>query len=155
VKINSDYRDLLHILNEERVRYLIVGGYAWMAHREPRYTKDLDIWIEPTQDNAVSLLKALARFGAPTNDVSVSDFIEPEVFFQIGVEPVRIDLMTSVSGLQFAEAWKARVVVDFDGVAAAVLSWDDVRRAKIASDRKRDRADLRKARGRNADLETR
>jgi hypothetical protein len=82
VKINSDYKDLLSILNEESVRYLIVDGYAWMAHMEPRYTKDLHIWIEPTRDNAISLLRALTRFGAPTADASVSDFVEPDVFFQ-------------------------------------------------------------------------
>ena len=148
MKINSDYRDLLRILNEEDVRYLVVGGYAWMAHTEPRYTKDLDVWIQPTLENAAALLKALARFGAPTVGVSSSDFVEPEVFFQIGVEPVRIDVMTSVPGLQFPEAWSGRVTVDFEGVPAGVLSWSDVQCAKAASDRKRDRADLRKARRR-------
>jgi hypothetical protein len=105
MKINSDYRDLLQSLNEEHVRYLVVGGYAWMVHTEPRYTKDLDIWIEPTPDNAAALLRALARFGAPTTGISVSDFVKPDVFFQIGVEPVRLNLMTSVPGLQFLEAW--------------------------------------------------
>ncbi len=72
MKINSDYRDLLRNLNEENVRYLVVGGYAWMAYTEPRYTKDLDIWIEPVETNSHLLLKALARFGAPTTDVTVS-----------------------------------------------------------------------------------
>ena len=95
MKINSDYRDLLQSLNEERVRYLVVGGYAWMVHREPRYTKDLDVWVEPEHGNAVCLLRALERFGAPTAHISASDFVAPEVFFQIGVEPVRIDVMTS------------------------------------------------------------
>jgi hypothetical protein len=145
VKINSDYRDLLRILNEEGVRFLIVGGYARMAHSEPRYTKDLDIWSEPTPDNAASLFTALARFGVPLANISASDFVEPEVFFQIGVEPVRVDVMTSVPGLQFPDAWNGRVTVDFEGIPAGVLSWDDVKRAKVASDRKRDRADLRKA----------
>ena len=145
MKINSDYRDLLRILNEERVRYRIVGGYAWMAHTEPRYTEDLDIWIEPAHGNAVSMLKALARFGVPTTDVSAADFVEPEVFFQIGVEPVRVDLMTSVPALEFEPAWSNRMTVDWEGVSSAVLSWKDVQRAKVASDRKRDRADLRKA----------
>ena len=77
------------------VRYLIVGGYAVMVHTEPRYTKDLDVWIEPTESNARALFVALANFGAPTTDVVPTDFMEPDVFFQIGVEPVRVDIMTS------------------------------------------------------------
>lgn len=82
MKINSDFRDPLRDLNAAGVRYLIVGGYAVMVHTEPRYTKDLDLWIEPLESNAQKLLVALARFGAPTSDVHPSDFTEPEVFFQ-------------------------------------------------------------------------
>jgi hypothetical protein len=85
VKINSDFRDLLRSLNAAGVRYMIVGGYAVMAYTEPRYTKDLDVWIEPTEGNALALFAALASFGAPTKDVTPRDFTEPSVFFQIGV----------------------------------------------------------------------
>jgi hypothetical protein len=92
MKINSDFRDLLRDLNVAGVRYLIVGGYAVMVHTEPRYTKDLDLWIEPVESNAQKLFLALAEFGAPTKDIRPSDFTEPEVFFQIGVEPIRVDL---------------------------------------------------------------
>ena len=91
MKINSDFRDLLRSLNAAGVRYLIVGGYAVMVHTEPRYTKDLDIWIEPVLDNARFLMAALAAFGAPVGAVAESDFTEPEVFFQIGIDPVRIN----------------------------------------------------------------
>ena len=94
MKINSDFRDLLRDLNTAGVRYLIVGGYAVMVRTEPRYTKDLDLWIEPLESNAQKLLAALARFGAPTRDVHPSDFTEPEVFFQIGIEPVRMFVST-------------------------------------------------------------
>ena len=118
MKVNSDYRDLLQSLNEVHVRYLVVGGYAWMAHTEPRYTKDLDIWVDPVESNARLLLDALQRFGAPTKAVTIADFTEQEVFYQIGVEPVRIDIMTSVAGLTFSEAWERRVTVDFEGVQA-------------------------------------
>jgi predicted nucleotidyltransferase len=100
MKINSDFRDLLRDLNAAGVRYLIVGGYAVMVHTEPRYTKDLDLWTEP-ESNARFLLAALAEFGAPTKDMQAADFTEPEVFFHIGVGPVRIDIMTSVPGLDF------------------------------------------------------
>src|SRR6476646_3463834 len=111
MKINSDFRDLLRELNAADVRYLIVGGYAVMVHTEPRYTKDLDLWIEPVESNADKLFVALALFGAPTRDVQPSDFTEPEVFFQIGIEPVRIDIMTSVFGLDFLPAWERKVMV--------------------------------------------
>jgi len=82
MKINSDFRDLLQNFNGAGVRYLIVGGYAVMVHTEPRYTKDLDLWIEPTRENARLMIAALAEFGAPTTDISPDDFVEPEVFFK-------------------------------------------------------------------------
>ena len=119
MKINYDFRDMLRDLNAAGVRYLIVGGYAVMVHTEPRYTKDLDLWIEPVESNAQKLFLALAEFGAPTEDIQPSDFTEPEVFFQVGVEPVRIDIMTSISGLDFVPAWERKVLVEFGGVPAA------------------------------------
>jgi predicted nucleotidyltransferase len=137
MKINSDFRDLLRDLNAAGVRYLIVGGYAVMVHTEPRYTKDLDLWIEPVESNAQKLFVALAEFGAPTKDIRPCDFTEPEVFFQIGMEPVRIDIMTSVSGLDFDAAWEGRVMVDFGGESAPVLCRADVLKSKIAAGRNR------------------
>jgi len=144
MKINSDFRDLLQDLNAAGVRYLIVGGYAVMVHTEPRYTKDLDLWIEPVESNAQKLLVALAEFGAPTKEIHSSDFTEPEVFFQIGIEPVRIDIMTSVSGLEFVPAWDRKVIVDFGGEAAPVLCRAGVLKSKIAAGRIRDRRDAQK-----------
>jgi predicted nucleotidyltransferase len=141
MKINSDFRDMLRDLNEAGVRYLIVGGYAVMVHTEPRYTKDLDIWIEPVEPNAQKLFLALAKFGAPTKDIDPIVFTEPEVFFQIGMEPVRIDIMTSVLGLDFVPAWEGRVMVDFGGESAPVLGRVDVLKSKIATGRSRDRQD--------------
>src|SRR5205085_8704253 len=97
MKINSDFKDLLRDFNAAGIRYLIVGGYAVMVHTEPRYTKDLDIWIDRDEQNARAVLAALADFGAPIGEVTPADLIEPDVFFQIGIEPVRIDIMTTVS----------------------------------------------------------
>jgi hypothetical protein len=113
MKINSDFRDLLRSFNAAGVRYLIVGGYAVMIHTEPRYTKDLDLWIDAVADNARRMIAALNEFGAPTSDIQPSDFTEPEVFFQIGVEPVRIDILTSVTGLGFEGAWERRITAGF------------------------------------------
>lgn len=121
MKINSVFRDLLQSLNAAGVRYLIAGGYAVMAPSQP---------------------------GAPTANVVPEDFTEPEVFVQIGVEPVRVDIMTSVPGLDFTGAWRRRVIVDFGGVAAPVLSRADVMKSKVAAGRRRDRQDAnRLARG--------
>jgi hypothetical protein len=114
-----------------------------MVHTEPRYTKDLDVWIKPDLDNARALLAALAEFGAPTAGVKPDDFTEPEIFFQIGVDPVRVDIMTSVTGLDFATAWDRKIEVDFGGVPAPVLCRADILAAKIASGRARDRRDAR------------
>jgi hypothetical protein len=115
-----------------------------MVHTEPRYTKDLDLWIEPIESNARGLLAALARFGAPTKDVRAADFTVPEVFFQIGVEPVRIDIMTSVPGLDFDPAWDRSILVDFGGESAPVLCRQDVLRAKRAAGRVRDQNDVKR-----------
>jgi hypothetical protein len=90
MKISSDYRDLLSIFNAAGVRYLIVGGYAVMIHTEPRFTKDLDLRVDRSSANAQALFKALAQFGAPLKGLLPADFTEPDVFYQIGMEPVRM-----------------------------------------------------------------
>ena len=143
MKISSDYRDLLSIFNAAGVRYLIVGGYAVMIHTEPRYTKDLDVWVHRSGANAEALFRALAQFGAPLKGLQPADFTEPDVFYQVGIEPVRIDVMTSVSGLEFTRAWERRLVVDFDGVHAAVLSREDSLLSKKAAGRPHDRKHIR------------
>ena len=144
MEINSDYRDLLRCLNAEGVKYLIVGGYAVMIHSEPRFTKDLDIWVEPELRNAEKLWAALRAFGAPLSGVSPADFTSPEVFYQLGVDPVRADFMTSVPGLVFGTSWASRIEVDFGGEAASVLNLQDVITSKRATGRKRDIKDLRR-----------
>ena len=144
MKINSNFKDLLRSFSGDGVRYLIVGGYAVMVHTEPRYTKELDVWIDPTESNAETMFAGLEKFGAPTADVVPRDFTEPDVFFQIGVEPVRIDIMTSVPGLSFEAAWNNRVIVDFGGESAPVLCREDVLKSKMAAGRGRDRQDVKK-----------
>lgn len=144
MKVNSDFRDLLHALNAANVRYLVVGGYALMVHTEPRFTKDLDVWIDPEPSNAVSLLNGLAAFGAPLQGISADDFTHPDVYFQIGIDPVRIDIMTSIDGVAFTGAWERRVSVDFGGVTAPVLGRHDLVMNKTASGRRVDKADLKR-----------
>ncbi len=115
-----------------------------MVHTEPRYTKDLGVWIEPVEPNAQAMLAALAEFSAPTANVETADFTVPDVFFQIGIDPVRIDIMTSVSGLDFPGAWGRKITVDFGGEPAFVLCRDDVITAKRATGRTRDGRDVKR-----------
>jgi hypothetical protein len=143
MKIRSDYKDLLSIFNAAGVRYLIVGGYAVMIHTEPRYTKDLDLWIDRSGANAEAVFQALAHFGAPLKGLDPADFTGPEVFYQVGMEPLRVDVMTSVAGLEFKSAWERRLIVDFDGESAGVPSRADLRLSKKAADRTRDRKHIR------------
>ena len=114
-----------------------------MIHTEPHFTKDLDIWIEPSFGNANKLVQALAQFGAPLRGIDAGDFTEPDVFYQIGIDPVRIDILTSLPGVDFADAWERRLAVDFDGEPASVISRDDLIVSKRITDRIRDRKHAR------------
>jgi hypothetical protein len=144
MKVNSHYKDLLRAFDRHGVRYLIVGAFAVMAYTEPRYTKDFDVWIEPSAENAVRILAALAEFGAPVRNLTPSDFTELSSVYQIGVDPVRIDIIMGIEDLSFAQAWERRAVLDFDGDPAPFLSIDDLIAAKRASGRGQDRLDLQR-----------
>jgi predicted nucleotidyltransferase len=142
VKINSNFKDLLQLFADEEVRFIVIGGYAVIKHTEPYYTKDLDIWIEAAPENADRALRALRRFGAPTADVTIEDLTSPDLIYQIGVEPVRVDIMSAVPGLTFAKAWENRVDTDFGGVCAPVLSLEDMLASKRAANRPKDRIQI-------------
>ena len=143
MKINSDFKELLQLLGDGGVRFLVVGGYAVMKYTEPYNTKDLDIWIEPTIENAARVLKVLHQFGAPTAQVTAEELTNPDLVYQIGVEPVRVDIMGSVPGLTFTEAWQQRAEADYGGVIAPILSIDDIIAAKNAAGRPKDRIQAR------------
>lgn len=120
---------------------MIVGAYAVMNYTEPRYTKDLDVWIEPSQVNAERVFKALADFGAPLESVTIEDFTNPELIFQIGIAPHRIDILMSVKGLEFAEAWVRRIETYFEDVPIVIVSKEDLLTAKEAMGRPQDLLD--------------
>jgi len=143
VEINSNFNDLLRLLNDAGVRYLMVGGYAVVKYTEPYTTKDLDIWIEPTPENAMRALDALRKFGAPAKGVTAEDFLNPDLIYRVGVEPVRVDITSAVAGLEFPAAWEHRADARFDEVIAPVLSIDDLIRAKQAAGRTKDRSQAR------------
>lgn len=141
--MNPDYADLFKLFNGHRVRYLVVGAYAVVFYAEPRYTKDLDLWVEPTRENADRVWKALTEFGAPLEGVTAEDFSNPELIYQIGVEPNRIDIMMAVPGLEFQGAWKRRVTSSYGGEEIGILNLEDLVLAKKTTDRESDRLDLR------------
>ena len=107
--MSSDFEELLSIFNENEVKYLVVGGHAVMLYTEPRYTKDLDVWVEADEENALRVFKGLHQFGAPLSGLSPADFANAGFFYQIGVPPVRVDILMSIDGVTFAEAWPNRV----------------------------------------------
>jgi predicted nucleotidyltransferase len=125
----------LKIFNDNQVEYLIVGGYAVIRYTEPRYTKDIDLWVRADKQNAAAVFKALKDFGAPLSGMSENDFAYEGYFYQVGIPPVRIDILMSITGLKFDEAWNQRVETDFDGVKANFISREDLITAKLAAGR--------------------
>lgn len=141
MELNRNFSDLLSAFNARRVRFLLVGGYALSFYGRPRTTGDLDLWVEPILRNAEKVYDALAEFGAPLAGIAPKDFATPGTVFQIGVAPGRIDLLTSLTGLQFAPAWKNRRRAHYGSVPISLLSERDFLRNKRALGRPRDLAD--------------
>jgi hypothetical protein len=139
---NQDFKDLFVELNANGVEFLVVGAHALAAHGHVRATKDLDIWVRPDRENAVRIISALRTFGAPTHSVTEDDFASPGITFQIGVEPLRIDIITGVDGLTFEPAWQNRVASEYGGEPVFVVSREDLIRNKRASARPQDLADI-------------
>lgn len=134
-------RDLLAEFNAQGVEFLVVGAHALAAHGHVRATKDLDVWVRPTAENAARVIRALRSFGAPLQDLETRDLTEPGTIFQIGVAPVRIDIVTSISGVRFDEAWPRRLCTRFADQPVGVLSREDLIRNKRAAGRTQDLAD--------------
>jgi hypothetical protein len=140
--MNPDFRDLLSEFNALDVKYIVVGAHALAAHGLVRATKDLDIWIMPVRDNAEKVISAIKAFGAPLHDLTVDDLSKPGVVFQIGVPPVRIDILTAIDGVTFFEAWNERFETRFMDQDTAVLSRNHLIQNKRASGRTQDLADI-------------
>jgi len=140
--LNPDFRDMLSCLKDEEVDFLIVGAYALAAHGFPRATGDLDIWIRNDPENALRILCALSKFGAPAKQLSANDFTSTDLIVQLGVEPCRIDLLTGIDGVEFEEAWRNRVNISLDNLEIFVLSKEDLLRNKVATGRDKDQGDI-------------
>lgn len=141
--LNEDYKEMLQLLSEERVDFMVVGAYALGVHGYPRATGDIDIWIKPDTDNAKKVFNALARFGAPVDQISIDDFTVEGVIFQIGVIPRRIDIITKIDGVSYEEADEDKIMVEVEGLKVPVISCEKLIRNKMATDREKDKLDLK------------
>lgn len=139
----QDFKELLSAFNARNVRYLIVGGYAVSFHAQPRATKDLDILVSADEENSKAVFAALAQFGAPVSGLSAQDFTEAGNFFRMGTPPAMVDILPSISGVDFEKAWPRRVMVPIDEtLTAPFISREDLRTAKVAAGRPQDLVDV-------------
>ena len=124
--MNSDFKELLSILNEANVEYLIIGRYAVIEYTEPRYTKDLDIWINRRQKNAEKVYAALKSFGAPLANITIEDFTDSDVVYHMGRPPTRIDILMGLKGLKFDKSWENRVESSYGDIPIQFISTQDL-----------------------------
>ncbi len=140
--MNRDLREFVQSLNENNVRYLIVGGYAVAAHGHPRYTKDLDIWIEMMPENAERLVCAIEQFGFGSLKLQAEDFLVPEQIIQLGYPPNRIDLINSLKGVNFEECYRSKAEITITDVKVNFIDLTNLKKNKQATGRFQDLADL-------------
>lgn len=142
--VSQDYEDLFKILNAHKIKYLIVGAHAVMFYTEPRFTKDMDVWIPAGLNDADLVYKALKNFGAPLKNVKPGDFKDPKTIFQIGVAPVRIDVLTNIQGILVSNAWKNKIRSRYGKTPVYILGRYDLIKTKKAAGRPQDKLDLDK-----------
>lgn len=142
--ISYDYKDLFKRLNKHKVKCLIVGAYAVTFYTEPRFTNDLDIWVNNDIINAQRLYQALASFGAPLKNISVKDFTNKKTIYQIGIAPVRVDIIMGLPGLKFENAWKNRKKSGYGGVPINILGIKELIYSKKKTKRGQDILDIKK-----------
>ena len=143
---SPDFKELLSILEKHKVRYLVVGGYAVMKYTEPRFTKDLDLWIATDPQNAEAVFAALREFGAPLKNLVPADFTQEGYVYQMGNPPFRLDIMMSVPGVTFEAAWASREETQVEGLVIPFISKADLIKTKEASGRDQDRIDVKNLR---------
>lgn len=140
--LNQDFREFIQSLNDNDVRYLVVGGYAVALHGHPRYTKDIDVWIEMSPENATRMIKALEQFGFGMLGLKEADFLTPDQVIQLGQPPNRIDLLVTLSGVEFEPCYRSRIGVELDGMLVNLINLEDLKKNKKASGRHQDLADV-------------
>ncbi len=147
MKIEEDFKDFIRLLNANRAKYLIVGGVAVSFYAEPRFTKDIDIFVEVSEKNSKALLKTLMQFGFAGIDPEKGDILKPDQIIQVGYPPLRINIITAISGIRFSLAWDNRVPGLYGDVSCFYLSREDLILNKLASGRDQDKEDLKQLEG--------
>jgi hypothetical protein len=142
--LNQDFKEFIQLLNENQVKYLVIGGYAVAIHGHPRYTKDIDIWIEISEENAQKLVTALTQFGFESLGLTSDDFQTPDQIIQLGYPPNRIDLITNPDGIDFQTCYDSKIEVSLNDVSVKFINLDNLKKNKLASGRLQDLADLEK-----------
>ena len=140
--LGKDFSEFIALLNENNVRYLVVGGYAVAFHGHPRYTKDLDVWVDIDPDNARRIVSALDQFGFGSLGLTVEDFLAEESFAQLGYPPHRIDILTGCDGVNFAECYASKSVINIDGLEIDFIDLENLAKNKAAAGRPQDLADI-------------
>ena len=140
--LNQDFKEFIQLLNNNQVNYLVIGGYAVAIHGHPRYTKDIDIWIEISEENSQKIIAALTEFGFGSLGLTAQDFQEPHQIIQLGYPPNRIDLITSPDGIDFQTCYDSKIEIMLDDIAVKFIDLDNLKKNKLASGRLQDLADL-------------
>jgi hypothetical protein len=140
---SRDFKEFVELLNQHKIEYLIVGGYALGIHGYPRYTGDLDVWINPTQSNGQKMVMVFNEFGLSSMGLREEDFSESGNVIQVGYPPFRIDILTKPDGVTFEDCFKNRLLVEYEGVPIAIIGFDDFKKNKEASGRTKDIEDLK------------
>jgi len=142
IELHPDFKELLRLLNSHNVRYLLVGGYAVGYHGYPRATGDMDIWIEMSESNSQKVASAFRDFGMPNEAISKSLFLEKNKVIRMGLLPVRLEVITSATGVVFNECYSNREVIEIDGIPINFISLQDLKKNKYAAGRHKDMEDL-------------
>jgi len=139
---NPDFREFVKLLIKNQVEYLVVGGYAVSIYGYPRYTGDLDVWINPTPKNSIKILVCLNEFGFSSLELTENDFIKEYGIIQLGYPPVRIDIMNTLDGVSFDECFQNRSIIEIDGLPVNFISFNDLIKNKKTTARPRDIDDI-------------
>jgi hypothetical protein len=142
MELNQDFKEFIELLNKHKVKYLVVGGYAVGFHGYPRFTGDIDFWIAISSENATKILNVLNEFGFGSLNFKIEDFLEANNIIQLGYEPTRIDILTSLSGVQFDNCYQQAVEANFEGLEIKFIDLKNLRINKTSSGRAKDLGDL-------------
>jgi hypothetical protein len=142
MELNPDFREFIELLNSNKVEYLVVGGYAVGFHGHPRYTGDIDFWIAISKENALKVIMVLNEFGFGHLSIQIEDLMNDDLIIQLGYEPNRIDILTSVTGLNFDECFKQRIIANFDEFFVNFIDIRNLRKNKASTGRAKDLGDL-------------